>query len=58
MAPFRLLGECLSGALCESDLIAYALELGFTRPCRVAVDPIGVNNVELQKLLGIHTFIF
>ncbi|CAF4875438.1 unnamed protein product [Rotaria sp. Silwood1] len=47
-----LWGECLSGAICESDLISGALAVGFTRPILVATDPIGINNVELQKLLG------
>ncbi|CAF2531464.1 unnamed protein product [Rotaria sp. Silwood2] len=47
-----LWGECLSGAICESDLVSGALEVGFTRPILVTTQPIGVNNVELQKLLG------
>lgn len=46
------LGECLSGAICESDLISYALEIGFTRPILVTQQPIGVNNEELHQLLG------
>ncbi|CAF0887344.1 unnamed protein product [Rotaria sordida] len=47
-----LWGECLSGAICESDLISDALDVGFTRPILVTKQPIGVNNEELQKLLG------
>lgn len=47
-----LWGECLSGALRETDLISYALEVGFTRPLLVSRDPIGVNNPELKTLLG------
>jgi hypothetical protein len=46
------LGECLSGAICESDLISSALDIGFTRPILVTQQPIGVNNKELEKLLG------
>lgn len=47
-----LWGECLSGALCEDDLISAALELGFTRPLLVTKEPIEVNNPDLQKLIG------
>jgi hypothetical protein len=47
-----LIGECLSGAICESDLISGALDVGFTRPVLVTQQPIGVNNKELQQLLG------
>jgi hypothetical protein len=46
------IGECLSGAICESDLISSALDIGFTRPILVTQQPIGVSNEELQKLLG------
>ncbi len=51
------IGECLSGALCESDLISSALEIGFTRPILVTQQPIGVSNKDLEKLIG-QTFIF
>ena len=47
-----IIGECLSGAICESGLISSALEIGFTRPVLVTQQPIGVNNEDLQKLLG------
>ncbi|UJR24994.1 hypothetical protein I4U23_006355 [Adineta vaga] len=47
-----LWGECLSGAICESDLVSGALDAGFTRPILITQQPIGVNNVDLQKLLG------
>jgi hypothetical protein len=47
-----VVGECLSGALCESDLITAALQIGFTRPLLLSKESIGVNNVELQRLLG------
>ncbi len=46
------IGECLSGAIRESDLIESALDIGFTRPILVTQAPIGVSNEELQKLLG------
>ncbi len=49
---FYILGECLSGAICESDLISTAHEIGFTKPILVTKAPIDVNNVELQKLIG------
>ena len=49
---FERIGECLSGALCESDLISNALALGFTRPVLVAQEPIGVSNKDLEKLIG------
>ncbi|CAF4727679.1 unnamed protein product, partial [Rotaria magnacalcarata] len=47
-----LWGECLSGGICVSDLISGALDAGFTQPILVSKQPIGVNNDELQKLLG------
>jgi arsenite methyltransferase len=47
-----LWGECLSGALCESDLISSALEIGFTRPILVTQESIGVSNKDLEKLIG------
>ncbi len=46
------IGECLSGALCESDLISSALEIGFTRPILVTQESIGVSNKDLEKLIG------
>lgn len=49
---FVRIGECLSGALCESDLISNALAIGFTRPVLVAQEPIGVSNKDLEKLTG------
>ncbi|CAF1422753.1 unnamed protein product [Adineta ricciae] len=42
-----LWGECLSGAVCESDLITGALDIGFTRPILITKQPIGVENKEL-----------
>jgi arsenite methyltransferase len=47
-----MIGECLSGAICESDLISGALDVGFTQPILVTQQSICVNNEELQKLLG------
>jgi hypothetical protein len=47
-----VIGECLSGALCESDLISSALEIGFTQPILVTQDSISVSNKELEKLTG------
>ena len=47
-----MIGECLSGAICENDLISGALEVGFTRPILLSKKPIDVNNEELQRLLG------
>jgi len=47
-----MIGEGLSGALMENDLISSALDIGFTRPILVTQQPIGVNNKELEKLLG------
>ncbi|CAF1337776.1 unnamed protein product, partial [Adineta ricciae] len=47
-----LWGECLSGAMCENDLITNALDIGFTRPLLVTQQPICINNTELQKLIG------
>ncbi|CAF1529711.1 unnamed protein product [Rotaria magnacalcarata] len=51
-----LWGECLSGGICVSDLISGALDAGFTQPILVSKQPIGVNNDELQKLLGAIKF--
>ncbi len=54
-----IIGECLSGAIRESDLISGALDVGFTRPLLVTQQPIGVSNKELEKLLGeIDLFLF
>jgi len=47
-----LWGECLSGAIRESDLISAALNIGFTKPILVTEQPIGVDNKELEKLIG------
>lgn len=47
-----LIGECLSGAIRESDLISAALNIGFTKPILVTEQPIGVDNKELEKLIG------
>lgn len=47
-----LWGECLSGAIRESDLVSNALDIGFTRPLLVTQQPIGVNNMELEELIG------
>ncbi|CAF1467941.1 unnamed protein product [Adineta steineri] len=47
-----LWGECLSGAIRESDLISDALDIGFTRPILVTQQPICINNQQLQDLLG------
>ena len=47
-----IIGECLSGAICENDLISGALDIGFTRPILVTQQPIGINNKELEKLIG------
>ena len=49
---FERIGECLSGALCESDLISNALAIGFTRPILMAQESIGVNNKDIEKLIG------
>lgn len=48
-----MIGECLSGAICESDLISGALDVGFTRPILVTQESICVSNKELEKLLGL-----
>jgi hypothetical protein len=47
-----IIGECLSGAIRENDLISGALDIGFTRPMLVTQQPIGINNKELEKLIG------
>lgn len=47
-----IIGECLSGAIRESDLVSHASTIGFTRPVLVAQDTIGVSNKDLEKLVG------
>ena len=47
-----LWGECISGALQWEELIEIASEAGFSPPMLVEVSPIGVNNAELDRLLG------
>jgi len=46
------IGEGLSGALMENDLIITALDIGFTRPCLVSKSSITVENKELKQLVG------
>ncbi len=46
------IGEGLSGALMENDLISSALDIGFTRPCLVKKSSINVANEELKQLVG------
>ncbi len=48
----HIVGEGLSGALIENDLISNALDIGFTRPCLVEKSPITVADEELKKLVG------
>ncbi len=47
-----IIGEGLSGALMENDLISSALDIGFTRPCLVIKSSINVADEELKQLVG------
>jgi hypothetical protein len=48
----HIIGEGLSGALMENDLISSALDIGFTRPCLMTKSSINVRNEELKQLVG------
>jgi hypothetical protein len=45
-------GEGLSGALMENDLISNALDIGFTRPCLVTKSSVNVENEQMKQLVG------
>ena len=47
-----LYGECLSGALYESDFIRLARRHGFNDPREVERDPITIQNSYVQELVG------
>jgi len=45
-------GEGLSGALMENDLISNALDMGSTRPCLVTKSSVNVENEQMKQLVG------
>ena len=47
-----LWGECLSGALYWNDFLTFSRRAGFTDPRSVESRPIGVENEELEALIG------
>lgn len=55
-AVFVLAGECLGGALWWKDLLQLAEEVGFSPPRLVTSKLIGINNKELEDVLGLTLF--
>lgn len=47
-----LWGECISGALYWNDFLNYAKNAGFTDPRVVEDKPIGIENEEIEALMG------
>lgn len=47
-----LWGECLSGALYWNDFLNFAKKAGFTDPRVVESKPIGIENAEIEALMG------
>ncbi len=47
-----MIGEGLSGALMENDLISSALDIGFTQPCLLTKSSINVEDEQMKQLVG------
>ncbi len=47
-----LWGECLSGALYWNDFLNFSKQAGFTDPRAYSDNPIGIENEQIQELLG------
>ncbi len=47
-----LFGECLSGALYWNDFLTLSKKVGFHEPRLVEDRPLGINNSEIEKVIG------